>query len=103
MSGIVFSTDPAFKLPTQETETITLPADQQKLKVFLDKKQRAGKLVTLITGFEGKTKDLEELGKKLKTYCGTGGSVKDGNIIVQGDNKVKVFDWLSKNNFSVKC
>jgi len=98
--GIVFSTDPDFKFasidgPVKET----LQPDQQKLKVRLDTKQRAGKAVTLVEGFSGLENDLEELGKKIKTFCGTGGSVKDGFIIVQGDQRDKVVQWLLKNNF----
>jgi translation initiation factor 1 len=99
-SGIVYSTDPEFK-PESESpdEESTLPADQQKLKVLLDKKQRAGKAVTLIEGYSGKTEDLELLGKTLKTFCGTGGSVKDGLIIIQGDQRDKVLIWLQKNGY----
>jgi translation initiation factor 1 len=101
LGGLVYSTDPNFKLEednNDEQETI-LPA-QQKLKIILDKKQRAGKAVTLVTGFAGKEPDLEELGKKLKSFCGTGGSVKDGEIIVQGDNRDKVLQWLQKNGYT---
>ena len=85
-------------MDTHETET--LPPAQQKLRVFLDKKQRAGKKVTLIEGFVGKQIDREELGKKLKSFCGTGGSVKDGEIMVQGDNREKLLQWLQKNGYS---
>lgn len=101
LSGLVYSTDPNFKIEeaqTNEEETL-LPA-QQKLKVRLDKKHRAGKMVTLVEGFTGKEADREEMGKKLKTFCGTGGSVKDGEIIVQGDNRDKVLQWLLKNGYT---
>jgi translation initiation factor 1 len=98
--GMVYSTDPNFKI---EEESIgdqeTLSPAQQKLRILLDKKQRAGKAVTLVTGFIGKETDMEELGKKLKAFCGTGGSVKDGEIIVQGDNRDKVLQWLLKNEY----
>ncbi len=101
LGGLVYSTDPNFK-PLEnnfeEQETI-LPA-QQKIKVRLDKKHRAGKAVTLVEGFTGKEADLEDLSKKLKTFCGTGGSVKDGEIIVQGDNRDKLLQWLQKNGYS---
>lgn len=101
LGGLVYSTDPNFKVEQdgfEEAETI-LPA-QQKIKVRLDKKHRAGKAVTLIEGFLGKETDRQELGKKLKTFCGTGGSVKDGEVIVQGDNRDKVLQWLQKNGYT---
>lgn len=101
LSGLVYSTDPNFKIEEEVEDVETLPANQQKLKVVVDKKHRGGKVVTLLTGFIGKVKDAEELGKKLKTFCGTGGSVKDGEIIVQGDNVQKVKQWLQKNNYKV--
>jgi len=100
LGGLVYSTDPNFKVEEEnnnDQETIS-PA-QQKLKVRLDKKQRAGKAVTLVEGFIGQEKDMEELGKKLKSFCGTGGSVKDGEIIVQGDNRDKILQWLLKNDY----
>lgn len=100
-SGLVYSTDPDFKLEednVEEQETLT-PA-QQKIKVRLETKHRAGKAVTLVDNFTGKDADKEELGKKLKTFCGTGGSVKDGEIIIQGDNRDKVIQWLHKNGYT---
>jgi len=100
-SGLVYSTDPNFKLPEEDSIDIeTLPPAQQNLRIRLDAKQRAGKVVTLIQGFEGKQADIEELGKKLKSFCGTGGSVKDGEVIIQGDNRDKILSWLNKQGFS---
>jgi translation initiation factor 1 len=98
--GLVYSTDPNFKLPEEDGEhQETIEPSQQKLKIRLDTKHRAGKAVTLVEGFIGTTADREELGKKLKSFCGTGGSVKDGEIIVQGDNRDKVLQWLLKNGY----
>ena len=99
-NGIVYSTDPEFKLEEDTPLAETPPAKQQKLRVRLDTKQRAGKAVTLVEGFNGKEEDREELGKKLKTFCGTGGSVKDGLIIVQGDQRDKLLQWLLKNGYT---
>lgn len=100
LSGLVYSTDPNFKLPEETKDDInTIPAAQQNLRIRLDAKQRAGKVVTLIQGFEGKQDDLESLGKKLKSYCGTGGSVKENEIIIQGDNRDKILSWLRKEGF----
>lgn len=98
--GFVFSTDPNFKFEEEEQNTATLAPNQQKLRVWLDTKKRAGKAVTLITGFVGTEEDLEELGKKLKNFCGTGGSAKDHEIIVQGDQREKVLQWLLKNGYT---
>jgi translation initiation factor 1 len=98
--GFVFSTDPNFRFqPEQETPQETLPANLQKLRVRLDTKQRAGKAVTLVENFVGKEEDLEDLGKKLKNFCGTGGSAKDNEIIIQGDQREKVLQWLLKNGY----
>lgn len=97
--GIVYSTNPDYKTEVEVSEPGTPEASKQLLRVLLDRKQRAGKSVTLITGFEGTQKDIEELGRKIKTYCGTGGSVKDGEIIIQGDNREKIMLWLVKNGF----
>ena len=100
-SGLVYSTDPDFKLPADKVEEVnTLPQAQQPLQVRLDAKQRAGKVVTLVQGFQGRETDLEELGKKLKSYCGTGGSVKNSEVIIQGDNRDKILQWLQKQGYS---
>ena len=99
-SGFVFSTDPNFRFeeePEQVNETL-LP-NQQKLRIRLDTKQRAGKAVTLVDNFIGTPEDAIELGKRLKNFCGTGGSVKDMEIIIQGDQREKVLQWLIKNGF----
>ena len=97
--GFVYSTDPAFSFQEELESVQTLTPEQQLLKVILDKKHRAGKIVTMITGFTGSDDDLEILGKKLKSYCGTGGSVKDGEIIIQGDQRIKVMQWLGANDY----
>ena len=96
----MYSTDPNFKIEEdiEEEERSLLPAEQ-KIKIRLDKKHRGGKVVTLIENFIGTNADKEDIGKKLKTVCGTGGSVKDGEILVQGDNRDKVLQWLLKNGF----
>lgn len=98
--GFVFSTDPNFKFEEEEQTVETLAPNQQKLRVWLDTKKRAGKAVTLITGFVGTVTDLEDLGKKLKNFCGTGGSAKDDEIIIQGDQREKVLQWLLKNGYT---
>lgn len=97
--GFVYSTDSDFSFEEESNHQETLEPVQQRLKVKLDTKHRAGKAVTLIEGFAGKKEDLEELGKKLKSFCGTGGSAKDGEIIVQGDQREKVVQWLLKNGY----
>lgn len=99
--GFVYSTDPGFKFREEPDDTETLPPAQQRLKVRLDTKHRAGKAVTLVEGFAGTDDDLQELGKKLKSFCGTGGSAKDGEIIVQGDQRDKVLQWLQKNGYKL--
>jgi translation initiation factor 1 len=99
--GIVFSTDPSFPILNDQTAAETIPEADQKLTIKLDTKQRAGKAVTLIQGFVGKREDLETLGKNLKNFCGTGGSVKEGEIIVQGDHREKIRQWLRRKGFGV--
>lgn len=101
-SGFVFSTDPSFQFEHEaQEEQETLPPEKQKLRILLDTKQRAGKAVTLVTGFVGKTEDLEELGKKAKQFCGTGGSVKDGEIIIQGDQREKARQFFTKHKYKI--
>ena len=103
-NGYVYSTNPDFQFDKESDGTReTLSPSEQKLKVRLDNKHRGGKTVTLIEGFTGKDEDLQLLGKSLKNYCGTGGSAKDGEIIIQGDQREKVLQWLLKNGYkSVK-
>ena len=99
-SGIIYSTDPNFKPEIEDgSEQTTLPPNQQKLRIKLETKHRAGKAVTLVEGFVGTQNDRDELSKKLKNYCGTGGSSKDGEILVQGDQREKVFQYLQKNGY----
>lgn len=97
--GFVYSTDPNFSFEPEQDGQETLPPAQQRLRVRLDTKQRAGKAVTLVEGFVGTKEDLEALGKKLKNLCGSGGSAKDGEIIVQGDHRQKVVQWLISNGY----
>jgi len=102
-SGVVYSTSEDFNYMYEgETEPETLPADKQKLKVVLDSKGRAGKTVTVVTGFVGTTVDLEDLGKKLKNKLGVGGSVKDGEVLIQGDFRARLVPLLNEMGYKVK-
>lgn len=99
--GVMYSTNPDFKYDRDnEEEADTLPKEKQLLRISLDKRNRGGKAVTLITGFRGTNDDLETLGKFLKVKCGVGGSVKDGEIIVQGDLRPKVLEILQKEGYT---
>ncbi|MEK0442566.1 MAG: hypothetical protein RL403_1544 [Bacteroidota bacterium] len=101
--GIVFSTADSFDYQFGEEESQeTLSPSQQKLRVLLDKKSRAGKQVTLIEGFVGTEEDLKELGKLLKNKCGVGGSTKDGEILIQGDHRDKVLQVLTQAGYGAK-
>lgn len=99
--GVLYSTNPDFNYETvQETEEDTLAPEKQPLRIQLDKRNRGGKVVTLITGFRGTTDDLQTLGKLLKTKCGVGGSAKEGEIIIQGDFRTKVLELLQKEGYT---
>lgn len=98
-NGFIYSTNPDFKFENEEEKRETLPPNQQKLRIRLETKHRGGKAVTLVTGFVGQDEDLQDLGKKLKNFCGTGGSAKDSEIIIQGDQRDKVLQWFLKNGY----
>lgn len=101
--GVVYSTSDSFEYNFgEESESETLSPSQQKLKVLLDKKARAGKQVTLVEGFIGTEDDLKELGKLLKNKCGVGGSAKDGEILIQGDHRDKVLQVLLQAGYGAK-
>ncbi len=97
---LVYSTNPDYIQPNAEEEKQTLAPEDQLLRVILETKHRAGKTVTIVYGFEGADADLEALGKALKNFCGTGGSVKVGEIIIQGDHRQKVFQYLKQKGFA---
>lgn len=98
--GFIYSTNPDFRFEEENEIAETLSPEKQLLKVKLDSKQRAGKTVTLVEGFIGTDEDLNTLCKKLKNQCGTGGSAKESQIIIQGDQKEKVFQHLIKLGFT---
>lgn len=99
--NIVYSTNPDFQYSTDEKEEIaTLPKQQQRLRVSIEKNHRGGKTVTLVKNFTGTDNDLKELGRLLKTRCGVGGTVKEGEILVQGDFKQKIVEILLKEGYT---
>ena len=101
--GVVYSTNPDFQYETDEVaEAETLPPAKQRLIVAIDRRNRGGKQVTLVTGFVGKADDLKELGKALKTRCGVGGTAKDGEITIQGDLRDKVVALLKEMGYNAK-
>lgn len=101
--GVVYSTNPNFRYETEEAaEAETLPPEKQRLIVAIDRRNRGGKQVTLITGFVGTQEDLKELGKTLKTRCGVGGTAKDGEITIQGDLRDKVVALLKEMGYNAK-
>lgn len=101
-NGLVYSTSPEAMKQEEPDNIFTPEPGNQRLSVILDSKGRKGKIVTLITGFEGDETGLLELGKKLKVKCGAGGSVKDGEIIIQGDYKIAVIKWLKEWGFQAR-
>jgi len=102
-NGIVYSTDPDFiKEGAGEAVEQTPLATQQKLKIFTDSKHRAGKVVTLVQGFVGRAEDLEKLAKTLKNFCGSGGSFKEGEIIIQGKHTEKIIKKLTELKYQIK-
>jgi len=101
-NGMVYSTNPNFEIENEEEEIETLPPQQQELRVYLDRKNRGGKTATLVKNFIGSEDDLNDLGKMLKSACGVGGSVKDGEIIIQGEKRDKVMQILEKKGYKVK-
>jgi translation initiation factor 1 len=101
--GMVYSTNPDFEYTTaQEEQTPTLPPQQQDLRVWVDRKHRGGKTVTLVKGFVGTDEDLADLGRMLKSRCGVGGSAKDGEIIIQGDHRDRVVELLTAAGYKCK-
>ncbi len=102
LGGFVFSTNKDFELNTESEQEETLAPGQQKLEAHLDKKNRGGKVATIIKGFAGNDDDLKTLAKQLKTLCGVGGSAKDGEIIIQGNFRDKIMDFLTKEGYKIK-
>lgn len=101
--GMVYSTNPDFQYTTDEApEPDTLAPAQQDLRVWLDRKQRGGKVVTLVKGFVGREADLMELARLLKTKCGVGGAAKEGEILIQGDHRDRVVEILTKSGYRCK-
>ncbi|MDE3125452.1 MAG: translation initiation factor [Bacteroidota bacterium] len=99
--GFVYSTDPTFQFEHANESRETLVPQKQKLTIHLDTKHRGGKTVTIVKGFIGSEEDCTLLSKQLKQYCGTGGSAKDAEIIIQGDQRDKILLWLQKKGYSL--
>jgi len=102
LGGLVFSTNKNIDLSNQEDEIETPIPGQQDLRVWLEKNNRGGKVASVIKGFIGKQEDLEALGKTIKTKCGTGGSAKEGEIIIQGDHREKIVALLQQLGYKAK-
>ncbi|MEL1245831.1 translation initiation factor [Flavobacterium sp. DGU11] len=102
LGGFVFSTNKEFEFDNNDEQKETIANGEQRLEAHLDKKNRGGKVATVIKGFEGSDDDLKALAKQLKTLCGVGGSAKDGEIIIQGNFREKIMDFLVKEGYKVK-
>jgi len=101
--GVVYSTDPDYDYDREhDAEEDTLKPGQQQLRVMRDRKQRKGKTVTLVAGFNGTEDDLKQLARELKSKCGVGGSAKNGEIIIQGDHRERIYDILKTEGYQVK-
>ena len=100
--GIVYSTNPDYKYSAQPHQGATIAPQAQDLKISLDKKNRGGKTVTIISGFVGKEEAIEKLGRELKSKCGVGGTIKDGEIIIQGDHRDRVLIILMKEGYKAR-
>ena len=100
-SRLVYSTNPSYEYEDENSKEESLDANQQNLKIWLDR-IKGNKVITIVKGFEGNQDDLKDLGKLLKTKCGTGGSVKNGEIMIQGDFRDKVLNLLIKKGFKAK-
>src|SRR5574344_1251122 len=101
--GVVYSTNPSFQYQEEESPyQETLSPEKQTLRITLDRKQRGGKTVTLVTGFIGTEEDLSALGRELKQKCGVGGNTKEGEIIIQGDMREKVIAYLTQKGYKTK-
>jgi translation initiation factor 1 len=98
--GIVYSTATDFDFMNEEEPVESLAPGEQLLKIILDKKHRGGKVVSIITGFAMKENEIELLAKELKNFCGAGGSAKDNEIVIQGDHREKILQWLVKKGYS---
>lgn len=100
MDGIVYSTAPDFSFSDENESAESLPSHEQSLIIVLDKKHRAGKVVSIIKGFSMKENEIEDIAKQLKSFCGSGGSAKDHEIIIQGDHREKIYQWFVKKGYS---
>lgn len=100
-SPFVYSTDPNWQVPEEEVEDVVYPAPEaQQVRIRLETKHRGGKMVTLVENFKGSVEAEETLGKQLRNFCGAGGRVKDGEILVQGDHRDKMLQWFLKNGYA---
>lgn len=102
LDGFVFSTNSDFEFEDEQEVVETLAPNEQRLIARIEKKGRGGKTVTIVEGFEGSDEDMKALAKKIKNHCGVGGSVKDEDIVIQGDHRDKIVTLLSKDGYRIK-